>query len=236
MISKAKLLENLPKLEQTIGYKFKDTNNIFLALTHSSFANENRELQLNSNERIEFLGDSILSLSISELIYRTLNHLTEGELTKVRANIVCEQSLHKCAVKIKLSDYIFLGKGEELTGGRNRAALLADAFESLIGAIYIDSGLEEAKKFIYSQMSELIDQCVNGKVAMDYKTQLQEIVQSQGDRNILYKIVGEEGPDHSKLFISQVVIDDEVAGTGKGRSKKEAEQYAAKEALGKKWN
>jgi len=234
MKNKEALLSNLSKLEETIGYKFKSIDNIFLALTHSSFANENRALKLSSNERIEFLGDSILSLSISELLYKTFTHLSEGELTKVRANIVCEQSLYKCAVKINLSDYMLLGKGEELTGGRKRVALLADAFESLIGAIYIDSGLGDAKKFIYCQMDELIKQCANGRVAMDYKTQLQEIVQSHGDRSISYRIVGEEGPDHNKHFVSEVLIGDEVAGIGKGKSKKEAEQNAAREALEKK--
>lgn len=236
MKKKEMLLENLPKLEKTIGYEFKDKDNIFLALTHSSYANENKDMKISSNERIEFLGDSILSLSISELLYKTFKNLAEGELTKVRANIVCEQSLHHCALGINLSDYLFLGKGEEITGGRQRAALLADAFEALIGAIYLDSGLDEAKKFIYTQMQDLINQCANGKVAMDYKTQLQEIVQSHGDRNIFYKIVGEDGPDHNKHFISQVIIDDEVVGSGRGKSKKEAEQNAAKEALGKKWN
>lgn len=234
MKSKEALLGNLSKLEETIGYKFKNIDNIFLALTHSSYANENRALKLNSNERIEFLGDSILSLSISELLYKTFTQLSEGELTKVRANIVCEHSLYECAVAINLSDHILLGKGEELTGGRKRAALLADAFEALIGAIYIDSGIEEAKKFIYTQMDELIKKCASGIVAMDYKTQLQEIVQSRGDKSISYRIIGEEGPDHNKHFISEVLIGDEVAGTGKGKSKKEAEQNAAREALEKK--
>lgn len=229
------LKENLHLFEANIGYVFKDKKNLILALTHSSYANENKELKLQSNERIEFLGDSVLGISVSEKIYKKYSNLSEGELTKVRANVVCESSLLICSNNIEIYKFILLGRGEELTGGRKRSSLLSDAFEAVIGAIYIDSGLEDAKNFVYRHMDSLIDDCAKGAIAMDYKTQLQESIQKKGDKRLSYEIVSEKGPDHDKHFVAAVKLGDEIIGTGKGKSKKEAEQNAAKTALEKKW-
>jgi len=225
------LLENISEFENKIDYVFKNKQNILLALTHSSFANENKNEKIKSNERIEFLGDAVLNIVISEIIYNRHSNLSEGELTKARANIVCESSLVKCANSIDIGRYLLLGKGEELTGGRTRVSILSDAFESLIGSIYIDSGIKSAKKFIMKTMKHLIDGSVNGVIFMDYKTQLQETVQKTGEHKITYEIVEEKGPDHNKIFVSQVIIDERVKGIGEGKSKKEAEQNAAKAAL-----
>lgn len=227
------LKESLHLFEENIGYCFKNKNNLILALTHSSYANENREMKLLSNERLEFLGDSVLGLSISEKIYIKYSNLSEGELTKVRANIVCEPSLVKCSNNIGIYKFILLGKGEELTGGRKRVSLLSDAFEAVIGAIYMDGGLEVAKEFVYRQMDALVDECAKGSIAMDYKTQLQEVIQKKGDKRISYEIVHEKGPDHDKLFVANVKLGETVIGTGEGKSKKEAEQNAARIALEK---
>jgi len=225
------LLSNIYKLQKTIGYNFNNIETLLMALTHSSFANENRNDGFESNERLEFLGDSVLSLVISENIFKKYENLSEGEMTKTRANIVCEASLMKCSLEIGLGEYLLLGKGEELSGGRKRASILSDAFEALIGAIYVDGGFESAKAFINSKMENLIIDSVRGAIFHDYKTQLQEIVQKSGEHTVSYKILNEKGPDHNKTFVSQVSINDMVVGTGEGKSKKEAEQNAAKAAL-----
>lgn len=225
------LTEAVGKLEKVIGYTFKDKSNLILALTHSSFANENKNLNLESNERLEFLGDAVLNIVISETIYKNYSDLAEGEMTKARANIVCEASLEKCANKIGIGKYLLLGKGEEMTGGRTRASILSDAFEALIGSIYIDSGIKEARSFIYKTMKNLIEDSINGVIFMDYKTQLQEDVQKRGSQKIVYEIIDEKGPDHDKTFITHVKIGDKVMGIGEGKSKKESEQNAAKVAL-----
>ncbi len=225
------LLNNIDALQQTIGYNFKKIENLLLALTHSSFANENKEEGFESNERLEFLGDSVLSLVISENIFNNYKDLSEGEMTKTRANVVCESTISKCSLNIGLGNYLILGKGEELSGGRKRPSILSDAFEALIGAIYIDGGFESAKNFINTMMESLIVDSVRGAISHDYKTQLQEIVQKNGENTVSYRILDEKGPDHDKTFISQVSIGNRVAGTGQGKSKKEAEQNAAKAAL-----
>lgn len=223
--------ENMKLLEETIEYSFKDKGNLLLALTHSSYANEKRNEKLCSNERIEFLGDAVLNIVISEYIYGRYTNLSEGELTKTRASIVCEASLMKCANAIGLGNYLLLGKGEENTGGRTRTSILSDAFEALIGSIYIDGGLTEARSFIYSSMQEVIGGSFTGEAFVDYKTMLQEIVQKSGELKLQYKILQEKGPDHNKQFVAQVALGDRVLGKGEGRSKKEAEQNAAKVAL-----
>ena len=233
MKSISNLMNHIGEFEATIGYVFADKSNAVLALTHSSFANESKNEKIKSNERLEFLGDSILSFVISENIYSKFPSLTEGEMTKVRASIVCEPSLMKCANNINLGKYLLLGKGEEFTGGRTRISILSDAFEAVIGAIFIDGGMEKAKIFICKNMEHLVGHSVSGLTFNDYKTILQEIIQKSGEKKISYEIVAEKGPDHSKLFISQVRIADEVKGTGEGKSKKEAEQNAAKAALDK---
>jgi ribonuclease-3 len=154
-------------------------------------------------------------------------------MTKFRANVVCEASLEKCASRLKVGQYLLLGKGEENSGGRNRTSILSDAVEALIGAIYIDGGFENAKKFVLDQMKKIIEESIKGEIFMDYKTQLQEIIQKSNEQTITYEIIGEKGPDHSKVFVSQVKLDNEVIGVGEGRTKKEAEQMAAKASLKK---
>lgn len=231
MLNHEMLINNLEVFESIIGYTFKNRKNLILALTHSSYANENRTRKLSSNERIEFLGDAVLNIIISETIYSKYEDLAEGQLTKVRANIVCEQSLVKCANKIEIGKYLLLGKGEEISGGRSRVSILSDAFEALIGAIYLDGGMKKAKAFILTQMEQLIYDAVKGVIFLDYKTELQEVLQRDGEKKIVYEILEENGPDHDKEFVAQVKVVEKVYGIGKGKSKKEAEQAAAKSAL-----
>ena len=231
MYNLIKFKKDIKKFEIEIGYEFLNKQNAILALTHSSYANENKSEKLKSNERIEFLGDAILNVAISEKIYIFNAELAEGEMTKARATIVCESSLMKSASKIKLGSFLLMGKGEEVTGGRSRPSILSDAFEAVIGAIYIDGGIERAKDFIYNQMSTLIADSVKGAIQLDYKTQLQEVVQKKIESKIVYEIIKEKGPDHNKAFVSQVKVNDLIVGIGEGKSKKESEQNAAKAAL-----
>jgi ribonuclease-3 len=226
-------VSNLKELEKTIDYHFKDNDKLQLALTHSSYANEKKSEGLVSNERIEFLGDSVLNIITSDYIYKNHPELPEGEMTKTRAAIVCESSLKKCAEKINLGDYLFLGKGEENTGGRKRTSILSDAFEALIGAIYLDGGLENAGKFIFKSMEDIYLNIKSKDVFKDYKTQFQEIIQKQSEQHISYCIVEEKGPDHNKVFTAQLSVGDVPYGIGRGRTKKEAEQNAAEAALKK---
>lgn len=226
-----KILDNIDKFETIIKYKFSNKKYILEALTHSSYSNENKNYDF--NERLEFLGDSILSIIVSDYLFKNEKDLPEGELTKLRANIVCEESLSDAANKIELGKYMLLGKGEEATGGRQRISILADAFEAVIAAIYLDGGLESAKEFVLDYMKEIIIDSRRGKIFRDYKTHLQEVLQGQGESNIWYKLLDEKGPDHNKIFIMQVGANDNVLGIGEGKSKKEAEQLAAKIALKK---
>lgn len=227
------MIKNVEAFEKKINYRFKDKNNLFTALTHSSYANENKHEKLECNERLEFLGDSVLNIVTSEKIYFKYPALPEGEMTKIRAAIVCEASLVKCADEIELAEYILLGKGEELTGGRTRASILSDTFEALIGAVYVDGGFIKAKNFILGRMLYLIEGSDGEAAFIDYKTQLQELIQKNNIKKVIYEIVHEKGPDHAKFFISQVRIADKVMGTGEGRNKKAAEQNAAHAALDK---
>lgn len=226
---KKDILKNIDEFENVIGYKFKNKEYILEALTHSSYSNENKEYDF--NERLEFLGDSVLSIVVSEYLFKKESNLPEGELTKLRANIVCEESLSEAANEINLGIYMLLGKGEEATGGRYRMSILADAFEAVIAAIYLDGGLEPARVFILKYMEEIICDSRKGKIFRDYKTHLQEVLQGKGESNIWYRLVDEKGPDHNKRFIMEVGINERVLGVGEGKSKKEAEQIAAKKAL-----
>lgn len=226
-------MEILRKLEAVIHYTFIDKSNLLLALTHSSFANEKRNHGRISNERLEFLGDAVLNIVTSEYIYKNFPNLPEGEMTKTRAAIVCEASLMKCASHISLGDYLFLGKGEENTGGRSRTSILSDAFEALIGAVFLDGGLTEAKSFIFSAMKEYLQDVHSSELFIDYKTQFQELIQKSGEQHISYHILEEKGPDHNKIFVAQVNVGVQILGSGEGRNKKEAEQNAAKAALNK---
>jgi len=216
-----------------IQYQFREPNRLKEALTHSSYANEHREKGLVCNERLEFLGDSVLSIVISDYIYRRFLDLDEGDLTKIRASIVCEDSLAIAAKRIDLGSVLYLGKGEERTGGRKRKSILADAFEAVIGAIYLDGGIEEARKFIRETLASIIEDGIQGRLNRDYKTEFQEYAQRNGEVSIRYEIVDQTGPDHCKEFEAAVFVDNNLCGQGVGSSKKEAEQEAAQDALEK---
>lgn len=223
---------NLNEIQSCINYNFKDIKLLNTSLTHSSYANENKMKSYESNERLEFLGDAILNLIVSEYLYYHFSKLPEGELTKKRATVVCESSLAFAAGKINLGNYILLGKGEETIGGRNRDSLLADAFEALTGAIYIDGGLTITRKFLLGMFEEEVIYAISkGSLFIDYKTELQEILQKRTKSKIEYKVEKEAGPDHNKKFYMNVIVENKVIGSGMGRNKKEAEQMAAKQAL-----
>lgn len=218
----------MQKLMLDIGHEFKNIDLLKTALTHSSYANENKT---QSYERLEFLGDSILSFVISTHLYASDSNIPEGEMSKLRASIVCERSLDECAKRLHFGDYLILSKGEELTGGRTRVSILADVFEAVLAAIYLDSDFEEAEKFVMSQLGSAIEKACQGvSLYMDYKTELQEIAQGNG-KKVEYKHVKEEGPAHSKTFTVQVVYDGCVVSENTGKSKKDAEQNAARLAI-----
>lgn len=217
---------NIHEFEEIIGYKFKNIKLLETALTHSSYANERSAGEC--NERLEFLGDSVLGVVTADYFYHNLNHLPEGEMTKRRAACACEKSLFAFAKEIRLGEYIRLGKGEENMGGRNRASILADAFEAVIAAIYLDGGLEDARQFVLGFVKKVANEKLSLK---DYKTELQEIIQKNPDEHLSYVLVGESGPDHDKRFEVEVMLNSNVIGCGIGRSKKLAEQEAAKQAL-----
>ena len=215
-------------LEERIRYNFKNKDLLQVALSHTSYANETKNEQ--SNERIEYLGDAVLELISSEYIYKTYPNLPEGEMTKTRAYAVCENSLAKVANKYDFSEYLLVGKCEAMINGKYRNSILADAVEAVIGAIFLDAGIEKAKEFILPNIIPQIEDYIkNGN--KDYKTQLQEKLQVHGDVKIEYKLVEEKGPDHEKIFVVEVYCNDKLLGKGEGRSKKEAEMRAAQIAL-----
>ncbi len=219
-------MTRLTELENKIGYKFKNPQLLNHALTHSSYANE-KHLPYGSNERLEFLGDSVLGVITAEYFFKNFD-LPEGELTKLRASTVCEKSLFAFAKELDLGKYLLLGKGEIRTPGAERASMLSDAFESVIAAIYLDGGMPAAEKFVLRFISKAV---VENPGFHDYKTALQEIIQKNPDEHISYVLVGESGPDHDKRFEVEVHLDSNVIGSGVGKSKKIAEQEAAKAAL-----
>ena len=217
-------------LESRIGYQFHNPYLLETALTHSSYANERHTEGVVSYERLEFLGDSILGLTAAEYLYAHRPALPEGRMTRLRAELVCERSLHKTALTLGLGEFMKLGHGEELTGGRERASILADMVEAVIAAIYLDGGMEEAKKFIMTQVLSGAE-ITEDHPSADYKTALQELVQRRGEVQIHYDLVSESGPDHNKTFTFSVSVDGETVGEGSGKTKKEAEQMAARRAL-----
>ena len=220
---------DLKLCQEKIGYHFRKIKYLTIALTHSSYANEGKK-EDPCNERQEFLGDAVLSIVVSDYLFKHYSHLPEGELTKLRASLVCEKSLCEFAHMIGLGQYLMLGRGEEQMGGRERPSILADAFEALIAAIYLDGGMEHAKKFILGFVKKQVEK--DKKVFFkDYKTALQEIIQQNREEQLTYVLVGESGPDHDKHFSVEVHLNSNVIGKGEGRSKKDAEQMAAKEAL-----
>ena len=212
------------ELEEKIRYHFRNPKLMEKALTHSSYSNEHRLGRLENNERLEFLGDAVLEIVTSEFLYRTYPQKPEGELTKLRASMVCEQTQAFCARALDLGSYLLLGKGEDLTGGRERASVTSDAMEAMIGAVYLDGGFANAKEFVHHFVLNDIE---HKQLFFDSKTILQEIVQAHFKEELSYHLVGEEGPDHDKTFQVELQIGEQVYGIGKGRTKKSAEQEAA---------
>lgn len=217
--------------EDELIYQFKDASLMTAAMTHSSYANEHRDLHMPNNERLEFLGDSILGLVSADYVFHRYPHVPEGQLTKVRAAVVCEKTLYEVAKELGLDHHLLLGNGEEMGGGRKRPSILADSVEALIGAIYLDGGLEAARAFIMTWLPDKVDMAEQGHAFRDYKTALQEIVQKNRQETLSYRLSGESGPDHDKRFTVQVLLNSNIFAEGVGRSKKEAEQMAARAAL-----
>ena len=217
-------------LEERLSYSFRNRALLETALTHSSYANENRASGIVCNERLEFLGDSVLGVTVADFLYRHFPDMPEGRMTRLRAELVCEQSLHRVALELHLGDYLRLGKGEEHNGGRKRASILSDAVEAVIAAMYLDAGMETAAEFIHRCLLDDV-RAIETPSFTDYKTSLQELVQRHSGQVLSYELVGEEGPDHAKTFRVQVCLNGEPLGRGTGRTKKEAEQTAAANAL-----
>ncbi|MCC8120742.1 MAG: ribonuclease III [Oscillospiraceae bacterium] len=219
----------MEKLEERLGYRFQNPQLLANALTHSSYANEHREEGMPSNERLEFLGDSVLGMVVADHLYREHPHMPEGELTRIRASLVCENSLYETARLLNLGSYLRLGRGENAGGGRKRPSILADATEAVLAAVYLDGGLEAARQLIerfiigYEQEKQ--------QEKRDYKTALQELVQRKSGQSLTYELTGESGPSHAKVFSVTVRLNGQELGSGQGRSKKAAEQAAAKTAV-----
>ena len=220
----------MKELETKLGYSFQDALLLQHALTHSSYANEHRAEGMTSNERLEFLGDSVLGMVVADHLYRTHPNMPEGDLTRTRAALVCEESLYEVAKSLNLGSYLRLGKGEDAGGGRSRPSILADAVESVLAAVYLDGGIAQVRRLIRTL---ILDREREKTVDRDYKTALQELVQRSSGQVLSYRAVGERGPDHAKVFVMEVELNGESAGRGEGRTKKEAEQMAAKAAMEK---
>lgn len=224
-------MENNRKLVEQLGYEFRQPELLRNALTHSSSINEAHRQYYENNERLEFLGDAVLETVISDRLYHLLPRGEEGKLTRMRASIVCEESLADVGHRLGVGQALILGKGEEHSGGRNRSSMIADGVEAIIGAIYLDGGFYEAQKAVLRLFDSVITSALNGKLYSDYKTALQERLQVNGDVHIQYILDGQEGPDHDKTFYTSVAVNGVILGSGSGRSKKEAEQNAAKAAM-----
>lgn len=220
-------------LEKSLGYQFHNPALLEEALRHSSYANEHRGANVFSNERLEFLGDSVLGFVTAEYLFAKHPTAPEGELTRIRAILVCEDSLHEVAQRLELGKYLLLGNGEEGCGGRTRPSILADATEAVFAAVYLDGGIGAASKLIHSVLLDQEREEVAEEKRRDYKTNLQEFVQRTPNQVLSYRMVAEQGPDHNKVFSFEVLLNDAVVGAGEGRTKKEAEQMAAKDALEK---
>ncbi len=218
----------MKEYEKKIGYTFNDKTLLKLALSHSSYANENHT---RSNERLEFLGDSVLSIIVSDYIYKKMQNVDEGDLSKFRATLVCEHTLAEISKKINLSELVFLGRGEDKTGGRQRPSIISDAFEAVLGAIYLDSDIETARKWLLNLIEDRILETLSGKFYSDFKTTLQELVQRDGKSSVTYKTISESGMEHNKSFAVMVLINGKEKCSATGHSKKEAEQAAAKATI-----
>ncbi len=225
------MIKRFKKLQKELNYEFDNISLLHEAVTHSSYSNEFQE-SVNCNERLEFLGDAVVELIISTYLFNKFSNYPEGKLTRLRSKIVCEEALYDIAVKYNIGEFLYLGKGEEATGGRERKSILADAVEALIAAIYLDSNYDTAEKLVLKLFDDYIKKAEEGKLNYDFKTKLQEVVQGINNTNrISYLVTKESGPDHNKTFYVKVLISGKEAGTGIGKSKKNAEQKAAKEAL-----
>ncbi len=220
--------KNAAAFEERIGYRFRNQNFVLQALTHSSYANERKIRKAPDNERLEFLGDAVLELVASEEIFRKNPEMSEGEMSKLRASLVCEPALAYCARELSLGGYILLGKGELATGGAERDSILSDAMEAVIGAIYLDSGFTNAKEFV---LKYILNDIETKKLFYDSKTILQEMVQAKGQGKVQYEVISETGPDHSKTFVVRAVSVDGLKTLGEGKTKKAAEQEAAYQAI-----
>lgn len=220
----------MKELEKRINYEFKNKALLKRALLHTSYCNEVKSVG-ESNERLEFLGDSVLSVVVAEYLFSNYKKQQEGALTKLRASLVCEKALAVFAKEIGLGDFLMLGKGEQHNGGSERPSILSDAFEALLAAMYLDGGMETVRPFILKFVKEELDRRDSEEAFHDYKTQLQEIIQRNREEELLYVLVGEDGPDHDKRFTVEVRLNSNVIGKGVGHSKKQAEQLAAKQAL-----
>ncbi|MCD8335346.1 MAG: ribonuclease III [Clostridiales bacterium] len=216
-------------LEEKLGYHFRDPSLLENALTHSSYANEHHMGSIHSNERLEFLGDSVLGMVTADSLYHTFPNLPEGELTRLRANLVCEGSLAMVARQLDLGSYLKLGKGEACGGGGQRPSIIADAVEAVLAAVYLDGGISQARRIVQRFILSNIDQVQ--EASRDHKTYLQELVQRKSGQSLSYRLIGESGPDHDKTFTMEVLLNGTSVGSGSGRSKKEAEQMAAKAAI-----
>lgn len=226
--------DDLLELSERLGISFNDCRLLDQALTHTSYANESRNVKkLQHNERLEFLGDAVLELATSTYLFKHFPNLPEGELTKARASVVCEPSLYRRAKEVDLGKYLLLGRGEKVTGGNKRPSMLADAFEAVIGALYLDQGWEKARDYVLDQLKIELQEVDTGKNLKDYKTLLQEKVQRHPGQKIVYELLGATGPDHAKIFETAVRINGLAYGVGKGHSKKASEQNAAQQALEK---
>ena len=224
--------------QQLVGFcttqniQMHDLELLDMALTHTSYAHEAKQTpKPQHNERIEFLGDSVLSVIVSTYMFKNFPELAEGQLTKLRAHLVCEGSLYTFAKKIGLGELLLVGRGEELSGGRERPSILADAFESVLGAIYLDQVFAVAQRYLLTMMQPEIDYVCRNGIYTDYKTRLQEFLQRDGDVEISYQLMGSTGPEHNKIFTSEVSFEGKVIGVGQGRTKKDSEQHAAQQAL-----
>ena len=220
--------DKLNELQKNIGYEFHQEALLRQALTHSSYAHEKNLKELMDNERLEFLGDAVLEVVSSEFLFKNHPEMNEGQMTKLRASLVCEQSLATCARQLNLGNFLLLGNGEDLTGGRERDSILSDAWEALIGAMYLDGGFTSAKEFILKYVLTDIE---HKKLFYDSKTMLQELIQNKYKQSLHYVVLSEDGPDHNKIFTVQAYMDDTPLLTGKGRTKKSAEQNAAYQSL-----
>ena len=219
----------MKEAEEIIGIKFNEPKLLLTALTHSSYANQHRDEEY--NERFEFLGDAILQVCITEYLFLNYKDKSEGELTKIRSLIVCENSLHEIGKSLNLGYLLRMSKGEELTGGRERISIQADAVEAVIAAVYLDKGIGFVRDFILLHFEEIIKKAINNEIILDFKTKLQEFLQKDGEVSIHYELTKHEGPPHRRKFYTNVVIDSSIMGEGCGYSKKEAEQVAARKAL-----